>query len=147
MPPLLYLLWLVRAGTLEDIYMPRRETRIRPLMVSMVWLLVCLWMIRAWAAPPMVEAIVIVTLILTGILSVVTFFWKISFHGASISAAAIATVMMGGAYALPVMLLVPLVGWARIRLQRHTPRQVIYGSLLGGLIGLLLVNGALLRAL
>jgi membrane-associated phospholipid phosphatase len=85
--------------------------------------------------------------VLTGILSLVTLFWKISFHGATISAAATATLMVAGSSAWPMMLLVPLVGWARVRLKRHTLRQVIYGSLVGALIALLLVHGILLRVL
>ena len=37
LPPLAYLLALVRHGRLTDIYMPERETRLRPLTVMMVW--------------------------------------------------------------------------------------------------------------
>lgn len=146
-PPFGYVLWLVYTGSLEDIYMPRRETRARPLTVLMLWLLVCLGLIRYWVAPPVVESFVMVALVLVGVLSVVTLFWKISFHGATISAAATATVMMAGVMALPLMLLVPLVGWSRIRLLRHTPRQVIYGSLVGAFIALIVVHGVLLRYL
>jgi membrane-associated phospholipid phosphatase len=146
-PPLGYLFWLVHNGTLEDFYMPDRKTRVRPLTVLMIWLLVCLGLIRYWAAPSIVEVFVVATLVLVGILSLVTLFWKISFHGATISAAATVTVMVAGSYAWPVMLLVPLVGWSRIRLERHTPRQVIYGSLVGALIALIVVHGVLLRLL
>lgn len=146
-PPLAYLFWLVHKGQLEDIYMPRRETRIRPLTVIMVWLLVCLGLIRYWRAPQIVEAFVLVTIVLVGVLSLVTLYWKISFHGATISAAATATVMVTGSYAWPVVLLIPLVGWSRIRLKRHTPRQVIYGSLVGALIALIVVHGMLLEIL
>ena len=142
-PPMAYLLWLVHKGTVEDIYMPRRETRMRPLIVMMAWLLICLGLIQYWGAPQIVVTFVIMALLLVGILSVVTLFWKISFHGATISAAATATVIMGGISALPVMLLVPLVGWSRIRLLRHTPRQVIYGSLVGASIALIMVQGIL----
>jgi len=109
--------------------------------------LVCRGLIRYWAAPQIVEAFVLVTIVLVGILSLVTLFWKISFHGATISAAATATVMVTGSYAWPVVLLIPLVGWSRIRLQRHTPRQVIYGSLVGALIALSVVHGLLLELL
>ena len=147
LPPLGYLFWLVHNGTIEDIYMPDRKTRTRPLTVLMLWLFVCLGLIRYWAAPPLVEVFVVATIVLVAILSVVTLFWKISFHGATITAAATATVMVAGSYALPVMLLVPLVGWSRIRLERHTPRQVIYGSLVGALMGLILVHGVLLKML
>lgn len=147
MPPFAYILWLVHTGSLEDIYMPRRESRMRPLGVMMLWLGVCLGLIRYWAAPPVVEAIVMISLMMMGVLSVVTMFWKISFHGATISAAATATVMMAGSWTWPVMLLVPLVGWSRIRLLRHTPRQVIYGSLVGAFLALIMVHGVLLRVL
>lgn len=146
-PPLVYLLWLVYNGTMADIYMPDRETRLRPLCVMLVWLLVCLALIRYWAAPPIVEVFVLSAVVLVGILSLVTLFWKISFHGATITAAATATVMVAGSSAWPVMLLIPLVGWARIRLERHTPRQVIFGSLVGALIALILAHGVLLRLL
>jgi membrane-associated phospholipid phosphatase len=144
-PPLAYLLWQVYRGTLEDIYMPKRETRLRPLVVLMVWLLICLKLIRYWAAPPIVETFVLATIILVSILGLVTLFWKISFHGATISAAATATLIVAGGSAWPIMLLVPLVGWSRIRLERHTPRQVIYGSLVGALVALIIAQGLLLR--
>ena len=142
-PPMAYIMWQVHKGTLEDIYMPRRETRTRPLIVMMVWLLICLNLIQYWGAPQIVVTFIIMSLLLVAILSVVTLFWKISFHGATISAAATATVFMGGLLALPVILLVPLVGWSRIRLLRHTPRQVIYGSLVGASIALIMVQGIL----
>ena len=146
-PPLIYLIWLVHRGTIEDIYMPNRKTRLRPLAVLMVWLLGCLSLIRYWEAPPVVESFVLAATILVGILSLVTLFWKISFHGAAISAAATTTVMVAGSYAWPVVLLVPLVGWARVRLKRHTLRQVIYGSLVGVLIALIFVHSFLLDLL
>ena len=50
-PPLAYVLWLVHIGSLEDIYMPRRESRMRPLLVMMLWLMVCLGLMHYWAAP------------------------------------------------------------------------------------------------
>jgi membrane-associated phospholipid phosphatase len=146
-PPLLYLVWLVHIGKLEDIYMPQRSTRIRPLVMLMAWLLFCLFLIRYWQVPSLVEAFVLATTVLIGILSLVTLFWKISFHGATITAAATATVIVIGSWTWPVMLLVPLVGWARIRLERHTPRQVIFGSLVGALLALVLTYGILLKLL
>lgn len=147
LPPLSYLLWLVRRGKLEDIYMPQRETRLRPLTLMMVWLMVCFGLIRYWEAPSVVELFVLAAAIMIGVLSLVTLFWKISFHGAAITAAATATMLMAGSSAWPIMLLVPLVGWARVRLERHTPRQVVFGVLIGALIAVILVHGAILRAL
>ena len=48
---------------------------------------------------------------------------------------------------MALLLLVPLVGWARVRLKRHTLRQVIYGSLVGVLIALIFVHSFLLDLL
>lgn len=144
-PPLAYLLWLVNSGTLEDIYMPKREARLRPLSVLILWLVLCLGLIRYWEAPRIVEIFLLSATVLVGILSLITLFWKISFHGATITAAATTTVLVAGYYAWPVVLLVPLVCWARIRLKQHTPRQVIYGSVLGALIALVLVYEFLLK--
>lgn len=145
LPPLGYMMWLVRRGKLADIYMPERETRLRPLTLMMVWLLICWGLIRYWGAPSMVELFVLMATVMIGVLSLVTLFWKISFHGAAITAAATAIVLVAGSSAWPVMLLVPLVGWARVRLERHTPRQVIFGSLVGALIALILIPGAIFR--
>jgi membrane-associated phospholipid phosphatase len=144
-PPLLYLLWLVHLGQLEDIYMPNRETRVRPTIVMIAWLILCLGLIRYWQAPLVVELFVSSAVLLAGVLTVVTLFWKISFHGATITFVATTTMMVAGSAAWPVMLLVPLVGWARIRLKRHTPRQVIFGSLVGALIALVFAHGLLLE--
>lgn len=146
-PPLIYLVWLAHRGAIEDIYMPSREKRLRPLLVLMLWLIICLGLIRYWQAPPLVERFLVSTTILMGILGLITLFWKISFHGAAITAAATTTVMVAGSSAWPVMLLVPLVGWARVHLERHTPRQVIYGSLLGAFIALITVHWLLLEML
>jgi membrane-associated phospholipid phosphatase len=143
LPPLGYMMWLVRRGKLADIYMPERETRLRPLTLMMVWLMICWGLIRYWGAPSMVELFVLMATVMIGVLSLVTLFWKISFHGAAITAAATVTVLVAGSSAWPVMLLVPLVGWARVRLERHTPRQVIFGSLVGALIAFILVYGAI----
>lgn len=143
LPPLIYVLWLVHTGRLKDIYMPTREARLWPLTVLMLWLFLCLGLIRYWQAPPIVELFVMATILLVGVLGLITLFWKISFHGATITAAVTTTMMVAGYSAWPVILLVPLVGWARIRLRRHTPRQVIYGSLVGAAIAMVLAYGLL----
>jgi membrane-associated phospholipid phosphatase len=53
-------------------------------------------------------------------------------HASAISAAAVITVLMFGPAWLPVLLLVPAVGWSRIVLRAHTLAQVIVGAVLGG---------------
>ncbi|HEX9921378.1 MAG TPA: phosphatase PAP2 family protein [Anaerolineae bacterium] len=143
-PPLGYLMWLVRRGLLKDIYIPNRRKRITPLVFMMIWLLFLWGLIRYLGAPPTVESLFVITIMLFGILGAITLFWKISFHAGIVSAAVTTAVILGGYSTWPVTLLVPLVGWSRVRLRRHTPRQVLYGSLLGMLITLFAVPWLLL---
>ncbi len=139
-PPTGYVLWLVHTGHLEDFYMPTRSTRLRPLIFMMIWLVICLKLIHYWQAPMVVGAIVSIATILVGILGLVTLFWKVSFHGAAISAVATTLLAVVGSSAWPMLFLILLVGWSRIRLKRHTPYQVVIGSLLGAFIALILVK-------
>ncbi len=147
LPPLGYLWWLVRQGYLTDIYMPNRETRLRPLTVMMIWSLICWLFIRYVQAPAVVEVFVLSAAIMIGLLSLVTLFWKISFHAAAITAAATTMLLVTDSPIWPMMVLIPLVGWSRVRLGRHTPKQVIFGTILGALIAILLSQGILVKVL
>ena len=143
LPPLAYVVWLVRRGELADIHMPHRQARLKPLSVIMTWLLVCTLFLHAKGAPRSLDLFLLATLFQIGLLSLVTLFWQISFHSATISAAAAAAVAVGGTtvWPLTISLLVPLVGWSRVRLRRHTFRQVTAGCLVGIVVALLMLVG------
>jgi membrane-associated phospholipid phosphatase len=143
LPPLAYVVWLVRRGELADIHMPHRQARLKPLGVMMVWLLICIVLLHSWGAPRALDLFLMAALFQIGVLSLVTFFWQISFHSATISAAAATAVAIGGTTMWPITitLLVPLVGWSRVRLRRHTFRQVTAGCLVGTIIALLMLIG------
>jgi len=145
LPPLAYVIWLVRRGELGDIHMPVRETRLKPLSVMMVWLLFCTLMLKKWDAPRSLDLLLLAVLLQISVLSLITLFWQISFHSAAISAAAATAVAIGGTTAWPITitLLVPLVGWSRVRLRRHTLRQVTAGCLVGAVLALLVLVGLL----
>ena len=141
LPPLAYVIWLVRRGELADIHMPYRQSRLKPLSVIMSWLLICMLLLNNWGAPPALNLLLAAVLFQVGVLSLVTLFWQISFHSATMSAAAATAVAVGGATVWPITitLLVPLVGWSRVRLRRHTLRQVTVGCLVGTLVVLLML--------
>jgi hypothetical protein len=140
-PPLTYLIWLVRRGELADIHMPDRRTRLKPLGLMMLWAGICLLLLRYWQAPPTLLFILLIVVGYMAVLSTITMFWKISFHSTAISAAASIGIITGGItlWSVTIVLLVPVVGWARIYLHRHTVRQIIAGCLLGVGIGISMV--------
>jgi len=74
-----------------------------------------------------------------GFLLLVTLRWKISGHGAAIGSLAVFLWSLYGAAAAPALLAIPLVAWARVRIQRHTIAQTVAGSLAGMCITLAFV--------
>ena len=65
---------------------------------------------------------------------VVTHWWKMSIHtGVAGGTVAVLTAVYGP-WALTATPLVPLVGWARVRLSAHTVPQVLVGAAVGTLI-------------
>jgi len=67
----------------------------------------------------------------TLIVQYITRFWKISTHALGITAPLVALTMLFGRQPLPFMVLVPMVGWARVYLKAHTFMQVVGGCALG----------------
>lgn len=133
-PPLSYIIYLVKTGYLADIFMPDREKRIRPTVVIVAWIALSAIILAAIGAPLAIILILIVTVILIGSLLGITFMWKISFHAAIIATAATISLMQGASQGWLISLLVPLVGWSRVRLGRHTTSQVIAGCIAGSLV-------------
>lgn len=129
--PVAYTIYLVRVGLLSDFHMQIREQRIRP----MTFTLVC--GAAAWAAltlgraPRLLMVFSLASALQTAFLLLVTFRWKISGHAtATASLATLLWALWGGA-AVYALAFIPLVAWARVRLNRHSVMQTIGGSLAG----------------
>lgn len=66
--------------------------------------------------------------------SVLNIFLKLSIHMAVGSFVALSQVLVGGTPGLLSLILLPVLGWARVRLKAHTPAQVFVGAIAGALI-------------
>jgi len=129
--PTLYIVWLVKRGMVTDFHLRVREQRLKPnLMIAGCsiagWLL-----LLAGSAPYPLVALAGIGVIQTTTLLVITTKWKISGHSTGIASFAILVWSLYGAVAFPVLLTIPLVAWARLRLKRHTLLQTIAGALMG----------------
>jgi positive regulator of sigma E activity len=60
-------------------------------------------------------------------IAVVNRYFKASFHLAAITSVVIVVMLIWGYKALPVVAIIPLVGWARYSLKQHTPYQLAAG--------------------
>ena len=138
--PILFIAWRVHSGKISDLHMKERQERIVPFLVSIVCAILAWEVLRMMNAPSILPLIAAVTLAELIVMLIITFAWQISMHAMSISVAVIATgIVFGAAPALFVSPLLPIVGAARLRLERHTLAQVIAGAVVGALIPLVVL--------
>ena len=132
--PLFLLLLLVRLGKVTDHHVSNRKQRAPVLLMALASVVAGLVVLQAAGAP---RSLMVMVLAIDGgivVLAAVSPFWKISGHAAAVSSAAVISVLMLGPAWLPLLLLVPAVGWSRVVLRAHTLAQVVAGSLFGGLV-------------
>ncbi|AUZ36319.1 phosphatidic acid phosphatase [Arthrobacter sp. PGP41] len=132
--PLFLLLLLVRMGKVTDHHVSDRRQRAPVLLMALACILAGLLVLDAAGAPQSVVAMVLAVVAGVVVLAAVSPFWKISGHAAAMSSSAVIAVLMLGPAWLPLLLLVPAVGWSRVVLRAHSRAQVIAGSLFGGVV-------------
>jgi membrane-associated phospholipid phosphatase len=130
--PVFYLVWLLRTGRVNDFHLRVRTDRFRPMVVTIVssgfaWLV-----LQIGNGPPVLTTVALAAWIQSVLLFVITLRWKISAHGAAAGTLAVLGWKIANpSLGLALAALVPLVGWARVRMRRHTLWQVIGGCVLG----------------
>ncbi|WP_458780232.1 phosphatase PAP2 family protein [Arthrobacter sp. D3-16] len=132
--PLFLLLVLVRLGKVTDHHVSDRKQRAPALLMALASIIAGLLVLSVAGAPQSVVAMVLAVVAGVVVLAGVSPFWKISGHAAAISSSAVIAVLMLGAQWLPLLLLIPAVGWSRVVLRAHTLAQVVAGSLFGGMV-------------
>jgi hypothetical protein len=131
--------FLVWRGNITDLHMEKREQRFRPFLVSIICTTIAWWTLRLMGAPPVVPIFALFALIQISVMALITLVWQISMHTMSIAGAAIATgVLFGIVPALLTVPLVVLVSAARLKLQRHTPAQIVGGTMVGALVPMII---------
>jgi membrane-associated phospholipid phosphatase len=133
--PLVYIATMVRRGIITDIHMRVRQQRLRPFVISILCTTVAWATLRLMGAPAVMPLFALFSLVQLAVMALITLTWQISVHAISISGAAVALgVLFGLIPALVTLPLIILVGAARIKLNRHTPAQVIVGTVVGVIV-------------
>ena len=152
--PLAYVAGMVRAGRAESLEVRDRASRVAPLGVGIASYAVgalLLWRTVEGPALPLIVAFASLYPVNTAVLLLVNLRWKISLHMSSLAGfvgvllfvaltvwrdlPADVEVALTLATVGPLVLLVPLLMWARVRVGAHTPGQVMAGAFFG-LVGL-----------
>lgn len=129
--PSLYLIWLLKRGKITDYDVFLRQQRYKPYFVILACFAGTLLVMTLGGAPYILVTLALAVTVMTIIMLLINFRWKISAHSAAAASFAILTIQLAGLAASPVFLAVPLVAWSRVTLQRHTLAQTIGGALLG----------------
>lgn len=129
--PSLYLIWLLRRGKITDYDVFLRQQRYIPYLVILGCFAATLMVMWFGGAPYILVTLVLAVTVMTIIMLLINFRWKISAHAAAAASFAMLTIQLAGFAAAPVFLAIPLVAWSRVTLQRHTLAQTIGGALLG----------------
>lgn len=134
-PPVLYVLYLVQSGKVQDFHLPERKERTKPFIASIAASLVA-WGVLCWLqAPPLFNGLIFALIVQVFVLLAITLFWQISIHAATaagfVTFAILATWSTFGTASLAWIPLVPLVSWSRLYLKRHTMSQIVIGTMVG----------------
>jgi hypothetical protein len=121
--PFLFVFVLVRLGVVEGMHIVVREQRAGPLL----FMLACgfcgtLVLYRIGAARALI--LLGVSYFMVGVVfTLITLFWKISFHSGVLATSIVSLALVVSVKLLFLILLVPLLVWARIYRKRHTLLQ------------------------
>jgi hypothetical protein len=129
---LVYLFYLARSGKVRDPRSISRAERVRPLRVVAALHVGAFLIVTLLGAPAELRAALLSYALATLLFALLTPLTNLSLHAAGVSGAAVCLIYVFGARALPAVLLVPLVWWARTLLGRHTPSELALGVLVGG---------------
>ncbi len=129
--PTLYVVWLLKRGKIETFHIPKRESRVKPYLVIIASNLLGALLMLIAKAPFLLIAFAVVGVVQSTLLFLVNMYWKISGHTTAISGLSVFMVAALGWSMSPVLIMVPLVAWARIRTHSHSFWQTFAGVLTG----------------
>jgi len=134
--PIVFLLNSFRTNRISDLDLTSREERVAWFSIAagfwVLTLIVVLVIDPLGINVPDIMKLFQVWLAIFGVLNAgITYFWKISGHAMVATAWSLwLSFLWNPWFALLLLILVPAVSWARLRLNKHTPTQIIAGILL-----------------
>jgi len=128
--PLTMVVILSRRGIIPDIWASERESRVIPFTGAIISYLLGAATLVAARSPTAITSLMLCYVGNTVVMMLISLRWKISVHASGIAGPSTALVYLLGTMAAPLLLLIPLVGWARLKLKAHTIAQVAIGALL-----------------
>ena len=119
-----------KSGKITSLWSPsaleRRDSFMSWVLISFIFSAISFWL----DAPRLIFALGLVFLVLGAVNFLLTSIFKISIHSEMVTLLVITAILSVSVGYIFLVLLIPLVGWARIYLKNHTLSEVSYGALL-----------------
>lgn len=126
--PYLYIGFLYKKKEINNMHIPEKENRMKPLLLSCASYIACFIILYLLDGPVFLKSIFAISVVSTIILTIITYFWKISIHTSWITFIVITFNILLGRWMLLMIPLIPVIGWARVKIKKHTINQVIFGA-------------------
>lgn len=149
--PLLSVFILTRTGWIKDISMPDRHERSYPMIITLLFNVLFLYISSKYRTNPLLNYVVLITAFTIILCWGVNIFTKLSLHTAGWSAFAAATIWFLKAgwlqtpfFVILAVLLTGVVASARLKLKAHNGIELIVGTITG-ILALILTNYLVFR--
>jgi hypothetical protein len=136
--PAAFILFMIKRGMIGSLYIDAREERTVPYIITIVFFILTYYLLRRLQLSQVYSLFMIGATMLVISVLIINLFWKISSHMAAIGA--LTGMTIGLSYFLGMtflylisaaMVISGVLGYARLKLNAHTPAQVYGGFLLG----------------
>lgn len=129
----------LRQGGISDWHVTRREERMQLSLIlpTLAALVLPLAAMLAFDGPRLLLLGFVTGLVLALFNILITWRWKISQHVSTVAVSTTLITITLGMGAAPVLLLIPLVAWARVKVGAHTVMQTFAGGLAGVAVAML----------
>ena len=136
--PTFFFIVMIKSGIVSTTYLSKKEDRTLPYIVSIIFFYLTYYILKRLQISAVYYYFVIGATMLNILVMGINFLWKISSHMASVGA--LAGMIVGLSYFLGTsyfgliaftIMVSGLTGFARLKLQAHTPAQIYSGFVLG----------------
>lgn len=143
--PYSFILFLYKTGRISDLQIPKRKERLIPLLIINICVISGFIVLLFLKSSELLKTVYLVYLLGLPAISIITVFYKVSFHSSYITMFSLIYLMVFGKWAIVTLPLIPLVSWSRVKLKRHTAGQVLLGIAVASAVSLTIftINGFL----
>ena len=134
LPVFAVIVYLVHNKKLEGIFVSPRRQRNNVYLLATVCAVVGCILLSYLGAPRVLMAAFVAGLSAIIVFMGINHWWKISVHTAFVGASVTVLIIIFGSIAAVTAVLFPLIAWARVEMEQHSPAQVATGAFLAVLI-------------